>query len=418
MTHTSSTLEISPAAEAATAGPPLHPASEKLAALLDSIREGASNRDLERELPFGVIESLRQARLGAIRIPKDEGGLGVSLRELFAVVIRLGEADSNVAHILRNHFVTLERILSAPRSERNRRWIKAAAEGAIFSLAGTELGAKRSGSLSVVSTRLSLQADGAYRLDGEKYYSTGCLYADYIAIPVLTPQGETATVIIPAARTGVELVDDWDGFGQRLTGTGTTRLHEVRVEADELIQGSDSDTSPFHYISTIPQLYVTAINAGVAQSVLRDATALVHKRPRSFYHATAEKSSDDPLVQHTIGQIAANAFAAESIVLAASDALDVFIGEDGSNEAGYQKASLEAALKAAKAKLVVDELALRSATLLFEVGGASSARRSENLDRHWRNARTLAAHNPAAFKARALGDYELNQKAPPNLGFF
>lgn len=413
-----STLDTAPAAQVPSARPPIHPTSPELAALLDTIRDGASGRDLERELPFDVIDSLRQAKLGALRIPPAEGGLGVSLRELFAVIIRLGDADSNVAHILRNHYVTLERILSSPRSPRNRQWIKAAAGGAVFSLAGTELGAKQSGNLAVLTTRLTAEPDGGYRLEGEKYYSTGCLYADYIAIPVLTPQGDTATVIVPSTREGVDLVDDWDGFGQRLTGTGTTRLHKVRVEADELIQATDNDTSPFHYISTIPQLYVTAVNAGVAQSVLRDATALVHKRTRSFYHASAEKPADDPLVQTTIGQIAANAFAAESIVLAASEALDVFIGEDGSDEASYQKASLDAALKAAKAKLVVDELVLRSATLLFEVGGASSAKKTENLDRHWRNARTLAAHNPAAFKARALGDYALNKKAPPNLGFF
>lgn len=412
-----STLDAAPVASTDHDTAPVHPHSAEFSALLDSIRQGASRRDLERELPFDVIASIRKAKVGAIRIPVNEGGLGVSARELFSAVIRLGDADSNVAHILRNHFVWLERILSAARSPRNRQWIKAAAGGAIFSLAGTELGSKRSGTLEVLTTQLTPE-NGGYRLTGEKYYSTGCLYADYIAIPVLTPEGKTGNVIIPATREGVDRVDDWDGFGQRLTGTGTTRLHNVRVEADELILATDADASPFHYISTIPQLYVTAINAGVAHAVLRDANALVHKRPRSFYHASAEKPADDPLLQNIVGQIASNAFAVESIVLAASDALDVLLVSSANDDERFKKVSLEAALQAAKAKLIVDELTLRSATLLFEVGGASSAKRSENLDRHWRNARTLAAHNPAAFKARALGDYELNQKAPPNLGFF
>jgi alkylation response protein AidB-like acyl-CoA dehydrogenase len=389
----------------------LRPGSPELAELLDFIRAGASERDRERILPFDVIERIRRLRLGALRIPVGEGGHGASLRELFDIVIQLADADPNVAHILRNHFVGVERIVNSPRSERNRRWIRAAAEGAIFSLAATELGAKRSGSMEVHATRLTRDGDG-YRLDGEKYYSTGCLYADYLSIPARTPDEVSATVIVPARRDGIELVDDWDGFGQRLTGTGTTLLKNVWVEADELVLPTDADNRRFAYISTI--LFVTALNAGITQSVVREATSLVHKRPRTFYHAVAEQAADDPLLQTVVGQLAANAFAAQSIVLAAADALDALVAAAATSDAAADAASLDASLCAAKAKLVVDDLALRSASLLFEVGGASSAKRSENLDRHWRNARTLALHNPAAFKARALGDYQLNQTPPPN----
>ena len=38
------------------------------------------------------------------------------------------------------------------------------------------------------------------------------------------------------------------------------------------------------------------------------------------------------------------------------------------------------------------------------------------LDRHWRNARTLASHNPRVYKARILGDWLINGKDPlPNI---
>jgi alkylation response protein AidB-like acyl-CoA dehydrogenase len=395
----------------------LRPDSPVLRELFDQIRAGAAERDRERILPFDIIERIRQSGLGALRVPVAEGGHGASLRDLFSIVIALAAADPNVAHILRNHFVGIERILHSPRSERNRRWLRAAVEGAIFSLAATELGAKRSGSLEVHVTRLTRDGNG-YRLNGEKYYSTGCLYADYLSIPVLTPDEVSATVIIPARREGVELVDDWDGFGQRLTGTGTTRLANVRVEADEVVLPDDADNRRFAYFSTVPQLFVTTLNAGIAQAAVDEATALVHKRPRTFYHAVAETAADDPLLQGIVGQLTANAFAARSIVLAAADALDALVALGEGEAAALDAAALHASLVAAQAKLTVDELAIRSASQLFEVGGASTAKRSENLDRHWRNARTLASHNPAVFKARALGDYQLNGKRPPNLGFF
>ena len=233
----------------------------------------------------------------------------------------------------------------------------------------------------------------------------------------MTPAGDTAFAILPTNREGVELVDDWDGFGQRLTGTGTTIFTNVWIAADEVILDTDSDKDYLFY-NIVPQLFLTAINAGIVRSVLRDATTLVKKRSRVFYHAASEQATDDPLLQQTIGQIATNAFAAEAIVLASADVLDRLEAAKIQGEEVESAVALEAALSAAKAKLIVDDLALRSATLLFDVGGASTTKKSANLDRHWRNARTLSSHNPNPFKARAIGNYEINGTPPPTKGFF
>ncbi|MFQ4143322.1 acyl-CoA dehydrogenase family protein [Chlorogloeopsis sp. ULAP02] len=390
--------------------------SSELQQLFDFIALGAAERDHDRILPFDVVELIRRSRLGALRIPAAEGGAGSSARELFEVVIRLGDADPNVAHIVRNHFSVTERILRSERTQRNRRWLKAVVDGAIIGLASTELEVKRSGGGQVVNTKLTPDGDG-YRLNGTKYYSTGSLYADLIFVRVLTPDGATAFILIPTNREGIELVDDWDGFGQRLTGTGTTKFTNVYVEADEVILDTDTDKDNLPY-NIVPQLFLTAINAGIIRSVLRDATALIRKRPRTFYHAVAEQAADDPLLQQTIGQISANTFAAEAIVLTAADALDRLPAAKAQGEEAETTAALAASLSAAKAKLIVDDLALRSATLLFEVGGASTTKKSSNLDRHWRNARTLASHNPSHFKARAIGDYEINGTPLPIRGFF
>jgi alkylation response protein AidB-like acyl-CoA dehydrogenase len=392
--------------------------SLELQALFDYIALGAADRDRDRDriLPFDVIELIRRSRLGGLRIPVAEGGGGSTARELFEVVIRLGDADPNVAHIVRNHFSVTERILHSERSDRNRRWLQQVVDGAIIGLAFTELEVKRAGGGQVVNTKLTPDHNG-YRLHGRKYYSTGSLYSNLIFVSVLTPSDETAFVIIPSDREGIDLVDDWDGFGQRLTGTGTTTFTNVRVEADEVILDTDSDKNYLPY-NIVPQLFLTAINAGIIRSVLRDATNLVRKRPRTFYHAVSEQATEDPLLQQTIGQISANAFAAEAIVLAAADALDRVDTVRSQGEEAELAAALQAALSAAKAKLIVDELALRSATLLFDVGGASTTKTSYNLDRHWRNARTLSSHNPNPMKARAIGNYEINNIPLPTKGFF
>ncbi|MEH1821835.1 MAG: acyl-CoA dehydrogenase family protein [Nostoc sp.] len=390
--------------------------SPELQTLFDFIALGASERDRDRILPFDVVELIRRSGLGALRIPVAEGGGGSSARELFEVVIRLGDADPNVAHIVRNHFSVTERILRSERTPRNRRWLKAVVDGAIIGLASTELEVKRSGGGQVANTKLTPD-DNGYRLNGTKYYSTGSLYADLIFVRLLTPNDTVAIALLPTKREGINLVDDWDGFGQRLTGTGTTTFTNVRVEADEVLLETDTDKDNLPY-NIVPQLFLTAINAGIIRNVLRDATALIHKRPRTFYHATTEQAADDPILQQTVGQIASNAFAAEAIVLAAAAVLDGLPAAQAQGEESETAVALAASLSAAKAKLIVDELALKSATLLFEVGGASTTKKSSNFDRHWRNARTLASHNPGHFKARAIGDYEINGTPLPTRGFF
>jgi alkylation response protein AidB-like acyl-CoA dehydrogenase len=385
----------------------------KLQTLFDHIATGEAERERERILPHDIIDLIRRSRIGALRLPKAEGGGGSTLRDLLATVIRLATADANVAHILRNHFSVVERLLASPPSVQNRQWRADVARGAVVGLATAELGGSQVGDIKPATTVMP-DGDG-YRLNGTKYYSTGTLYADHVLVRATDGGGTVATTIIPATRGGIELVDDWDGSGQRLTGSGTTHFRNVRVEAAELIFDAPDSGYGAPYQNTFAQLYLTAVNAGIAAAVLRDATALVRRRARNFYYAPNLTPREDPILQQTVGQIASNAFAAEAIVLAAADALDV--ASHAPNNAGT-KPALHAALAAAKAKVVVDDLAIRSGSLLFDAGGASATRKADNLDRHWRNARTLSSHNPVTYKAQAVGAYEINGTPLPAKGFF
>lgn len=394
---------------------PLTARAPELQKLFDHIAEGEPERERERILPFDVIDLIRRSRLGALRIPVAAGGGGGTVRELFEVVIRLAAADANVAHILRNHFSFVEMYARTPANEQERRWQKAVADGAIIGLASAELTSAKVGGVAP-DTTLTPHGDG-FRLNGTKYYSTGTLYSDYVMVRATDPTGAVASVIVPSRRDGITQVDDWDGSGQRLTGTGTTTFANVHVAPEEAVFDAADRGQGLPYYNTQAQLFLTAVNAGIVRAILRDATNLVRTRGRTFYYAPAERAADDPILQQTIGQISANAFAAESIVLAAADALDVKSAAYDANDFRIAPA-MHAALLAAKAKIVVDELAIRSGSLLFDVGGASSTKRAHNFDRHWRNARTLSSHNPVTLKARSVGDYEVNGTPLPAKGFF
>jgi alkylation response protein AidB-like acyl-CoA dehydrogenase len=400
-----------------TTSEPIKTGSPELEALLNQIAAGASDRERDRVLPFEVIDLIRRARLGALRLPVTAGGAGTTIRDLLAFVIRLGEADANVAHILRNHFSVVERLVRTPKDEQSRQWQKAVAEGAIIGLATTELESPRVGNVTP-GTTFTPDSNGDFLLNGTKYYSTGTLYSDYVLVRAADPSGATGATIIPIKREGIELLDDWDGLGQRLTATGTTHFRNVKVARREVVFDTPDGGYGVPYSNTFAQLFLTAIVAGIARATLRDATALVRSRKRTFYYAPTEVPTEDPLLQQTVGQIASGAFAAETVVLAAAEALDVATDAFDAGAANAAEAAHAAALLSAKAKIVADDFAIRGGSLLFDVGGASATKKSTNFDRHWRNARTLSSHNPTTYKARSIGDHEINGTPLPAKGFF
>ena len=390
--------------------------SSELDSLLARIAEGESERERERVLPFEAIDLIRRAKLGALRLPASAGGAGSTIRELFEVVIRLGEADANVAHILRNHFSVVERLVRHPRDEQSRRWQQAVADGAIIGLATTELDTPQVGNI-VPNTTFTPDGDD-YLLNGTKYYSTGTLYSDYVLVRAADPAGRPGATIIPVKREGIELIDDWDGLGQRLTATGTTHFRDVRVKPQEIVFDAPDVGYGVPYSNTFAQLFLTAIVAGIARAAVRDAAALIRSRKRTFYYAPSESPIDDPILQQTIGQIASGAFAAEAVVLAAAEALDVATDAFDAGAPDAAEAAHQAALLSAKAKIVADDFAIRAGSLLFDVGGASATKKATNFDRHWRNARTLSSHNPTTYKARSIGQHMISGTPLPAKGFF
>ncbi|KAF1042394.1 MAG: Dibenzothiophene desulfurization enzyme C [Xylophilus sp.] len=267
-----------------------------------------------------------------------------------------------------------------------------------------------------MSTTVSKTEDGL-RISGSKYYSTGSLYADYILIRAAWADGPKASVVLPTKRAGVRLVDDWDGIGQRLTGSGSTFLENVEVNEDEVFSDEAEDDYRTPYNTTLGHILVTAVATGVARAAANEAGALIARRERSFSHAPTVLPTEDPILLQDLGEISSAAFATEALVLAAADALDLVdkVAASGGNASVERHA---ASLAAAKAKVVIDNLALNAASKIFDVGGASATKRAENLDRHWRNIRTLISHNPASYKALHIGKFELDGTLIPDNGFF
>ncbi|MBB5163915.1 acyl-CoA dehydrogenase family protein [Mycobacterium sp. AZCC_0083] len=394
---------------------------QTLTELFDKIASEAQQREQDRVLPHEQIRWLRDAGIGRLRLRTEDGGTGASLPELFGVVIDLAAADSNVAHILRAHFGFVEEHLHNPDPAARRRWLGLVAEGNIVGNAVSEQNSRavgRKAGTTHLDTVLTPDGTGGFRLNGVKFYSTGTLFSDWVNVHAVDPDGASFRVTVPVTRAGISVEDDWDGFGQRLTGTGTTRFEGVYVQADEAqrIEARDVETPPT-YFGGFYQLYLQALTAGVLAAVQSDAVALTRRRERNFSHASHPVPSEDPQVLQVVGEIASNAFAARAIVLTAAQALQE-ASDSATNGVFDPDAAYRAQLAAAQAKVAVDRFSYATAARLLDVGGASATQVLYGHDRHWRNIRTISTHNPTFLKATAVGSLLVNGTPPPQNGFF
>ena len=409
---------VSPTAVAPALAAPA-PQFETLAArfrpIFARIAERAAEREHDRELPFDAVGWLREARFGALRVPVECGGFGASVEQFFALLIELAEADSNLPNIFRAHFGQIERLYAEIDPALHAPWLERAAAGEIFGNATTEIG---DGALGQPATRITKQ-EGVLRLNGTKYYSSGSLYADWIAVSAqLQEEGvaggaeQPVIALVRADAPGVERIDDWKGFGQRLTGSGTTRLTDVEVDPASIWPCARSGPTS---MTALFQLVHLATLTGIARAIERDACAYVRPRKRVFSHGSGAIPREDPLIQQVVGQLASTAFIAEAAVRAVADRLGDIDRLRRRGEAVPESLLVDVELSAAKAQVGLVDAVLTSTTRLFDVGGASAVQEDRRLDRHWRNARTLASHNPVIFKARVVGDHAINGTAP---GFY
>ena len=371
------------------------------------IAEGALEREHARRLPHEQIQWLKEAGFGAVRVPREHGGGGATIPQLIQLLIELGEADSNLPQALRGHFAFVEDRLNAVPGPAQDTWFRRFVDGDLVGNAWTEVGPVAIGD---VITRVSRNGD-RWLINGTKYYSTGSIFADWI--DVFARRDDNNADVIAAVRTdqpGVRRSDDWTGFGQRTTGSGTTTFDAAEVDEIDIIDFS----SRFKYQTAFYQLVLLATIVGSGRAALRDIANEVRERHRVFSHGNAKSVREDAQVQQVVGQVAARVFAAEATaVRAAQNAQHAYEARFGGDPQAEHDANVAAELDSARGQVAVSDLVLRATTELFNALGASGTSEDRRLDRHWRNVRTAASHNPIIYKERIIGDWEINGTEPP-----
>ncbi|OZY35822.1 SfnB family sulfur acquisition oxidoreductase [Pseudomonas lundensis] len=377
-------------------------ALEAAHALAAVAREHAAKRDQQRKLPWSLIEAFTQSGLGSLSIPREFGGPQVSyvtLAEVFAII---SAADPALGQIPQNQVGILNLILNTATQAQKEQLFGSVLQGWRIGNAGPERGSK-----NTLDLKARITADGdAFVINGQKFYSTGALFAHWIAVKALNEVGKQVIAFVQRATPGLRVVDDWSGFGQRTTASGTVLLNNVRVDADLVVDNWRLNESP-NIQGAVSQLIQAAIDLGIAREAIADTVRFVRERSRPWIDAKVERNSDDPYVIADIGKLSIELHAAEALLRKAGRVLD----EVSASPVDAQAAA-RASIAVAETKVLSTELSLLASEKLFELSGSRATLAEFNLDRHWRNARVHTLHDPVRWKYHAIGAYRLNGTLP------
>jgi SfnB family sulfur acquisition oxidoreductase len=375
-------------------------AAEKFAARL---APGASQRDQSRELPLKELAELSRSGILGLTVPREYGGADVSARTMAQVFQIVASADPAIAQLPHSHFVFLNAIREDGTADQKQFFFNQILAGGRIANAQSERG---SASALDLRTRVTKSPDPTiYRLNGTKYYCTGAIAADWLAVASIDDDGRLVVAYVPGVSSGVIIETDWNAMGQRVTFSSTATFTNVAVQEAHIVAHWRLFERPSLYHS-FAQLLHTAIEVGIAKSALEDAVSALRARKRPRLAAPPIKPTEDPLILLRLGQLRARYHASESLMLRAADIFDAAAGNVTAKNAP------EVSVAVSEAKAFSEDVVLEIANELFALIGTASTDESLNLNRHWRNARTHTAHDANQWRYHEVGNFLLNGVAP------
>lgn len=373
-------------------------------ALAEQFKSNAVQRDAQRILPFQEIEAYSQSGLWAITVPKQYGGAEVSSLTVAKIIALMSGVDGSIGQIPQNHFYALEVLRNTGTEQQKQKLYAEVLKGARFGNALAEFKTKNATQKQTAIT----PTEHGFVVNGEKFYCTGSLFAHRIPTLVKDHENREFLAFIARESEGLELIDDWSGFGQRTTGSGTVKFNNVQVAAEDLIP-FDNAFSQATLVGPFAQIMHAAIETGIARAAFEETLHRV-RQARPWIDSGVDQATADPLILFELGRIVADVRASEVLLKQAARSIDA--AKPQPTAANIAKASLDVA----KVRAHSTETALKASSKLIELAGSRGSQREDGLDRFWRNARVHTLHDASRWKYYFIANHLLNGVLPPRRG--
>lgn len=381
------------------------PVLEKVRKLgAEVIGPAAGHVDREGTYPRIGIGALKEAKLTGLSVPVADGGLGAGYRGdgtlLPLVLMELASWCASTAQVFALHNTGVQLVHALGSDEQRKFFFAEAKAGHLFASFASEANADRSAISSILK-----RTDGGYALSGKKIFATGSPGAKWTFWRSVLDGAEGTTeerLVMPVVRLsdpGVTVTDDWDGIGQRGTGSGRVEADRVFVPDSQVIGGPGAYSGHADYFDAQFHLNFAAQFVGMALGAYREARKYVRERARPWPGAAS--AAEDPYTQLRIGDMAVRLASARQLVLRAAKLLDA--------HADRPELRRDIRLAASHAKIAATETALDVTSAVFQTMGAGAATRRYGFDAYYRNARTLTLHDPVDRRRQEVGRIELER---------
>ncbi|MEV0523508.1 acyl-CoA dehydrogenase [Streptomyces sp. NPDC050439] len=383
--------------------------------LADDLAVDADLRDRAGKPPLDEVSRLREAGLPALLTPPGPAGpdgRGVDWRTACTAIRDIAAADSSIAELLAHHHALSwsPRLFAAP-ADAAALELRAVREQWLWG-GDIELPDAQTGT----DLALTPSADG-YVLHGRRLSTAGVAVADRLVHTARrTDSGDWVVVQVDPVHPGVRAEPAHDLLGQRLSGAGGVSYDDVPVAAHQVlgtVPVDEHEIAPFTSLAPLTRrLLLVQVGLGNAEGALAEARDISRALPRPALTGAPDAGRDcgppptDPYLLLAYGELATAAHSAAAVVDRATEALARGL-ETGPALDADERADI--AFLVAAAEAVTTRSALHITTRVLELtADAPSPATDPGLDRFWRNARALTAHDSTAHRLRDIGEHYLN----------
>ncbi|KAA1427348.1 acyl-CoA dehydrogenase family protein [Nocardioides antri] len=362
---------------------------EAFLAELRTVCESLEGARIEREdrVPDDYIAALADIGAFGMKIPKEYGGLGLSVTAYAKALMLVGSVHPSLGALLSAHqsIGVPEPVKVFGTDDQKERFLPRCAQGAItaFLLTEPDVG---SDPARMASTAVLTDDGSEYVLDGVKLWTTNGVVAELVVVMATVPEhaggrGGITAFVVEADSPGITVERRNSFMGLKGLENGLTRFHQVRVPVENRLGREGQGLKIALTTLNTGRLSLPAVCAAAGKWSLKiarewSAERVQWGRPVGRHAAVAEK----------ISFIAATTFGLEAVLELSTELAD----------AGSKDIRIEAAL----AKLWASEMAWKIADELVQIRGG----------RGYETADSLAARGERAVPAeQILRDLRINR---------